>query len=127
MGMKSYEAHGLRLFFSMLVVAVFFIITFINGDSSVSEIGWLILEGVIIFAVWTGLTGLRKRFGKLCFVIIPAAYLLYYGMGVLIINVMEGWDALGLALMFIFLGAGLVAAFLLFLIELFIVLYLNKR
>ena len=117
----------IRLMVCLAAFVILYLYTLLTGDNFSDVLGWLVSFWLLMFAEWTAFVWLRERIGRHCYWVIPCFCILYYYLGMLIVDAIPGWSGLGAALMFLFSLAVLAAAVVFFLIEMLIYWFYRKK
>ncbi len=117
----------IRLMVCLAAFVIFYLYSLLTGNNLSDLLGWFVFLWLLMFVEWTAFVWLRERIGRHSYWVIPCFCILYYGIGMLIVDAIPGWSGLGAAIFFLFTLAVLAGAVVFFFIEMIIYRVYKKK
>ncbi|MBO4618061.1 MAG: hypothetical protein J5717_12025 [Lachnospiraceae bacterium] len=117
----------IRLMVCLAAFVIIYLYALLTGDNLRGLFGWLVFLWLLMFAEWTAFVWLREHIGRHCYWVIPSFVILYYWVGVMIVDSIPGWSGLGAAIFFLLTLAVLAGAVVFFFIEMIIYRVYKKK
>ena len=123
-GMKT---HLKRFGICAAITLIFALIEFFGGEAIFNYWLQLIIFAALMYGLWIGFLGLKKRVRGHIYWIVPVATAAIFAIGLVITDHLPGWDGLGMLIMLLILLLNIACAFALFVIESIVTFVKRKK